>query len=46
MMRRGHLQRLLAADVLDAHSRARLLALYEALNPIRLLRQLALLHDA
>jgi hypothetical protein len=39
-------QRLLAADVLDAASRARLTTLYDALDPVRLLHQLALLQDA
>ncbi len=40
------LQRLLAADVLDEASRARLVALSEALDPVQALRQLHLLQEA
>jgi len=40
------LQRLLATEVLDDASRARLHTLYDALDPVRLLRQLQTLQDA
>jgi len=40
------LQRLRAADVLAESARDRLVALYEALDPVRLLRQLHTLQDA
>jgi hypothetical protein len=39
-------QRLLAADVLDETTRARLVALYEALDPVQVLRQLQRLQEA
>jgi hypothetical protein len=39
-------QRLLAADVLDEAARARLVALYEALDPVQLLQQLQHLQEA
>lgn len=40
------LQRLLATDVLETERRARLQALYEALDPVALLRQIEVLQDA
>jgi hypothetical protein len=40
------LQRLLATDVLTAEARARLVATYQALDPVRLLRQVQILQDA
>jgi hypothetical protein len=40
------LQRLLASGVLDEASRERLTALYTALDPVRLLRQLQMLQEA
>jgi hypothetical protein len=39
-------QRLLATDVLTAETRERLTAIYQALDPVRLLRQIRLLQDA
>jgi hypothetical protein len=39
-------QRVLATDVLTPETRARLTALYQALDPVRLLRQIGLLQDA
>ena len=43
---RTPVQRLLAAAVLNAESRARLLAFFNALDPVRLLQQLGALQDA
>jgi hypothetical protein len=39
-------QRLLASDVLTTETRERLTAIYQALDPVRLLRQIRLLQDA
>src|SRR4051794_7883935 len=39
-------QRVLAAEVLTTERRERLIALYQALDPVRLLRQIRLLQDA